>query len=278
MRLFDLLKYFFYFCFMDKTLTVIQKICSQWQFNLKLGREYNTPLSIGFSDGYFELLTCVEHELKGTGSISHGYDHNNHDETKGTSWVQPKKCNKCEAKIHFFTEKCICGSTDIKYVNDSRWGIDAKAHFEHKVNNYHLWILYPKTYSHNCKTFYLKQFVIDSNNNAFKDILKVQLERSDSKSKNFMPFSSDFYISNPKEVSSFTITFDDLFEVVVGRNKPEPILYNQEVINLISKVLDLSFVNNKDTYLYEELLQYINIKEKKTSHGKERGTTKRRNQ
>jgi len=263
---------------MDKTLNVIQKVCSQWQYNLRLGREYNTPLSIGFSDGYYELLTCVEHELKGTGSISHGYDHDNHDETKGTSWVQPKKCNICRAKVHFFAERCICGCNNFSYINDSRWGIDAKSHFEHKVPNYHLWILYPESYSEECKVFYLKQYLISSTNEAFNGILDIQLKRSDSVSKNFIPFSSDFYISNPKEVSSFTIKFDDLFDIIVCRNEPEEIIYTKEIVSKLSKMISYSFVNNKDTYLYDELIPHINVGKKSTTHGKERGATTRRNQ
>jgi hypothetical protein len=68
---------------MDKTLNIIQQLCSQWPFKLTLGKTYNTPLSIGFADDETELLTCSENNIKGTGSISYGYDHNNHDETKG---------------------------------------------------------------------------------------------------------------------------------------------------------------------------------------------------
>jgi hypothetical protein len=263
---------------MDKTLNVIEKACSLWQYNLKLGKTYNTPVSIGFSDGYYELLTCVEHDLKGTGSISHGYDHNNGAETKGTSWVQPKKCNDCGAKIHFFAENCICGSNNFKYINDSRWGIDANAHFVHKVPDYHLWVLYPETYTFKCKKFFLKQYIISSSNQAFNEILKVQLDKGNSNGKNFIPYSSDFYVSNPKEVSSFTIIFDDVFDIIVDREVTQTIVYNDEIIRQISPMLDKSFIHNKDNYLYEELIPYINVRDKKTTHGKERGTTKRRNQ
>jgi hypothetical protein len=261
---------------MDKTLNVLRQFCSQWQSNLKLGKTYNTPLSIGFEDAGFELLTCIEHNIKGTGSISHGYDHNNHDETKGTSWVQPKKCKDCDSKVHFFSEKCSCGSISFKFINDSRWGINAKAHFDYNVQNYHLWILIPKTYSHDCKVFDLKQYMINGNNKPFNDILKVQLDRSFSKSKNFTPFSSDFYASNPKEISSFTIVFDETFGVDIIRNQTKDIIYNKNVVKKMKEMMDLSFINNKDTYHYEELLPYINVKNKKTSHGKLRGETKRR--
>jgi hypothetical protein len=261
---------------MDKTLNVLRQFCSEWQSNLKLGKTYNTPLSIGFEDARFELLTCVEHDIKGTGSISHGYDHNNHDETKGTSWIQPKKCDNCQGKVHFFSKTCACGSENFKYINDSRWGIDANAHFIYKVRMYHLWVLLPESYSHDCTVFKLKQYIIDGNNKPFNDILEVQLERSSSKGKNFLPFSSDFYASNPKEISSFTIVFDEIFGVDVTRNQTEEIVYTKDIVKKMMTMMDLSFLNDKDTYHYDELLPYINVKNKKTSHGKLRGETKRR--
>lgn len=265
---------------MDKTLSVIEKLCSLWEYNIKMGRKYNTPLSIGFSDEQVELLTCVEHNLKGTGSISHGYDHDNQEETKFVSLVQPKKCVKCGSKMHFFTEKCICGSNDFKYVNDSRWGIDSNAHFEYKIPFYHLWVLYPDNYEYTCNKFYLKQYVIDSNNKAFNDILEVQMERGKTNNKNYLPYSSDFFISNPKEVSSFEILIDNLYGVVVTRQKVNDIIFDTKIINKLKRdrVLESSFLNIKDNYLYEELLPYINIKDKKTLHGKKRGKTTRRNQ
>jgi hypothetical protein len=261
---------------MDKTLNVLRQFCSQWKFNLKLGKTYNTPLSIGFEDSVYELLTCVEHNIKGTGSISHGYDHDNHDETKGTSWIQPKKCVSCCCKVHFFSDKCLCGSEDFKYINDSRWGIDTKAHFDYKINKYHLWILYPETYSDKCRKFSLKEYIIDANNTVFNDILEVQLEKGSSNSKNFQPFSGDFYVSNPKENSSFTIVFDETFGVEVCRNKTESIVYDKNIVKKMMKMMNTDFSNNKDTYLYKDLLPYINVKNKKTSHGKLRGETKRR--
>jgi hypothetical protein len=261
---------------MDKTLTTLQQLSSLWQTKLKLGKTYNTPVSIGLDDAEYELLSCIEHDMKGTGSISHGYDHDNQDETKGTSLVQAKKCDKCDGKVHFFSEKCGCGSNKFKYINDSRWGIDANAHFTYGVKNYHLWVLYPKLYSHECRVFELKQYLIDGNNTAFKEILEVQMERGKNNHKNFLPFSGDFYVSNPKEVSSFTITFDETFGLYVRRNEAETILYDKNILKKMKKMLDSSFDNNKDTYLYEEIAPYINVKNKKTSHGKERGKTNRR--
>ena len=144
---------------MDKTLITIKNLTRTWFEKINLGKKYNTPISIGFSDDEFELLTCIEHNIKGTGSISHGYDHDNKDETKGTSLVQPKKCTNCGGKLHFFAEKCSCNSTDFEYISDSRWSIDSKAHFEYGIPLYHLWVLYPEKNSYDCNKFYLKQYL-----------------------------------------------------------------------------------------------------------------------
>jgi hypothetical protein len=261
---------------MDKTLAVLNKFCSNWQEKIKLGKKYNSPLSLGFNDGEFELLSCVENNLMGTGSISHGYDHTNKDETKGTSWIQPKKCKKCESKLHFFSEKCSCDSSDMEYINDSRWGIDVVAHFKYQLQNYRLWFLYTDKFNFDCNTFYLNQFVINSDNINFQKILKVQESRSDSRYKNFLPNSSDFYACNPVEESSFKINFDEIHGTIVERLSTNQIIYTQEIIKKMNKIIDLNLLPKKDTYQYEELLPHINIEGKKTSHGKNRGITNRR--
>lgn len=261
---------------MDKTVTVIQNLSNSWHYKINLGQLYNTPFSINFTDNECELFTCIEHGLKGTGSASHGYDHDNKDETKSLSLVQPKKCKSCNSKVHFFKDKCDCGSEIFDYINDSRWGIDCAAHFKYDVQNYHLWILEPVIYDYTCREFSFKQFIIDSKNKIFNEILHIQLTKGAIHSKNFLPNSSDFYASNPVEVCRFRIKIDDVFGVMVSRENPEKIVYDQSVIKKMSKVLGSAFLNNKDVYLYEELTPYINILDKKTTHGKNRGETSRR--
>jgi len=260
---------------MDKTWAIIQNLCFNWFTKYRLGIEFNTPISIGFSDEEYELLTCSEEGIKGMGASSYGYDHNNNDETKGTSLVQPKICS-CGARIPFFLKKCNCGSENFKYMSDSRWGIDSLAHFKYEPPNYHLWVLYPQENDYRCKTFFLKRFVIDSSNKHFTEILKIQNTKGSSKNKNFLPFSSDFYASNPIEKSSFKITLDELYGVYVERNEVENIVYTKDILKKMSKILDKDFLIEKDIYLYEEISEKINIMDKKTSHGKSRGETNRR--
>jgi hypothetical protein len=261
---------------MDKTLITIKNLTRTWFEKINLGKKYNTPISIGFSDDEFELLTCIEHNIKGTGSISHGYDHDNKDETKGTSLVQPKKCTNCGGKLHFFAEKCSCNSTDFEYISDSRWSIDSKAHFEYGIPLYHLWVLYPEKNSYDCNKFYLKQYVIDANNEHFIEILKTQNELGKSKNKNFLPFSADFYASNPIEITSIIINFDQDFGIVVERNKTKTIEYDEKILKKMSKTLNKNFKIIKYIYQYNEIFEFIDIKNKKTTHGKERGKTIRR--
>jgi hypothetical protein len=262
---------------MDKTLNVLNILCNDWKYKLLLGREYNTPLSIGFSDSEYEVLTCTEHDLKGTGSISHGYDHNNKDETKSLSLVQPKECFVCKSKVHFFAEICECGSNNFKYISDSRWGIDCEAHFKYSVPKYHLWILKPDSYNPKCKKFYLEQYVIESDNKPFNQILKIQMEKGKNRNKNFLPYSADFYASNPIHVSSFTIVIDDIFGVIITRNLVKEINYSCDIIKKMKPYLvEDDFLCEKDNYHYNEIIKYININGKKTSHGKKRGKTTRR--
>lgn len=260
---------------MDKTKIIIQNLSFNWFTKYKLGIEFNTPVTIGFSDEEFELLTCAEECIKGMGSSSYGYDHDNNSETKGISLVQPKICS-CGARVPFFSSKCNCASEVFKFMNDSRWGIDCVAHFKFKIPNYHLWVLYPEINHHNCKRFYLKQFIIDSSNRHFQEILKVQISKGASKNKNLLPFSCDFYASNPIEKSSFIITLDDIYGVYVERNKIENIIYTKDILKKMSKVLTKDFQIEKDIYHYDEIYNFINIIEKKTSHGKSRGETTRR--
>lgn len=263
---------------MDKTVSAIQTFASPWMDMINYGRDFNCPISVEFDDKVYELFTCIEHGLKGTGSNSYGFDHSDHSETKSLSYVQPKKCNDSNTKVHFFKEKCDCGSENFNYQNDSRWGIDSHAHFKYKIPRYHLWILEPESYHASCREFILKQFIIDSNNQVFNEILKTQLKKGKTANKNFLPYSCDFYCSNPTEVSRFKIKIDNVFGVMVSREPVEKIIYDNVVIKKMSKVLNSSFLNNKDSYLYEELAPFINIEDKKTTHGKNRGKTNRREQ
>lgn len=261
---------------MDNTLSYLQKIVSNWHLDLKLGVKYNTPINIGITPDTAELITCMEENIKGTGSISHGFDHDNTDETKSLSLVQPKKCDNCKGKVHFFTKKCNCGGVKFEYINDSRWGIDCEAHFKYNPKGYHLWIFRPDKYNFDVNSFTLCRYYIDSTNKQFNDILSVQLNEGRGKSKNFLPDSKDFYTSKPIVKSKFRFTLESTLGFVVERLECEEIKYDKKVIKKMGKYLIDEFEDNKDIYLYEELVKFLDVYKYKTNHGKERGKTSRR--
>lgn len=261
----------------DYTKEAIKQLTCSWPYKIERGVQKNTPLSATIAKEEWEHLTCEEHNLMGTGAGSHSNDHNNGDETKGVSQVQAKDCNSCHKKLHFFTNQCECGCSSFEYHSDSRWGIDTKAHFEYNVPKYHLWVLRPQTMEPNCKVFTIEEYIIDSQNKNFNEILKIQYESPKSKHKNLVPFSSDFYASNPVMSCKFTIELTKNKEVIVERNTIVDIVYDQKIIKKIKSILSKDFLNNKDNYRYDDIKDYINVRIKKTSHGKNRGKTKRRN-
>jgi hypothetical protein len=65
-----------------------------------------------------------------------------------------------------------------EYHNDSRWSIDTKAHFEYEVPKYHLWVLKPQTMEPSCRVFIIEEYVIDSTNENFIEVLSYKSKES----------------------------------------------------------------------------------------------------
>lgn len=261
---------------MDNTLQFLKNISQPWITKMFEGSKWNYPISIGIGADEAELMTGLELKVRGTGSISHGFDHSNRGETKILNLVQPKECKECKSKIHFFSETCVnCGSTEFNYKKDTRWSIDVDAHFNHNVSGYYLWAFEPVEYNNSVKDFNLKMFFIDSNNENFIQVLNKQRE-SGAKQKNLLPYKSDFYVSNPIMKSFFNIRLDNVYGTIINRREVEEIKYNNEIIKILKPYLPKDFLSEKEDYSYKELSEYFNISNKKTSHGKDRGKTKRR--
>jgi len=267
-----------------KVIRFLEVLAKRWSTNIEYGRQLNLPMGVEISDTEYEALTCLEFGIKGTGKKSGDNDHDNGDETKGASKIRSKKCD-CGLTCHFFEEKCKCGSETFSYSDDNnktdvRWGIDTDAHFRYGVPKYHCWILEAENYNSKNKVFYLKLFTIDGKNEVFNEILKVQNE-SNSKHKNFIPYSKDFYASGPEYVSCYKINLNDDGTVSVTTEKVEKIRITKDMLldgRNLKKYLPNTFVPMKDTYLYEEVKQLFKVRKFKTSHGKERGKTTRRSE
>ena len=87
--------------------------------------------------------------------------------------------------------------------------------------------------------------------------------------------SADFYASNPKMVAKFKIILGDE-NAIVDRVSVENIIYDEKIIKILSEYLTESSNLTKKSYNYEEIKSHINIFQKRTTHGKERGETFRR--
>ena len=119
------------------------------------------------------------------------------------------KCNDCGKKVIFFDAVCRnCDSIDLKPLNDSRWGIDSEAgvKYHSDLDNYILQVLEPKYNLPNCRTFIYKYYVVNSNNKYFVDYIQNQYDNGKKKNCNFVPYSFDFYMSEPIKLIEIEIT------------------------------------------------------------------------
>lgn len=262
---------------------LMDAVTPTWLKRIEYGMKWDLPIGVDMNKTDYEALTCAYYDLKGTGKSSGDNDHNDGSETKGASKIRPKTC-KCGNVCHYFDEKCKCGLSEFTYSDDNnstdvRWGIDSVAHFKYKVPKYHFWILEAENYNAQNKTFYLKLYTILGDNRVFNDILQVQSESS-SKHKNFIPYSKDFYASNPKYMACFKIILNEITgKILITSEVVEDLIITKKILvqnRGIKKYLPKYFVPQKDTYLYEEIEPLLNVRNYKTSHGKERGNTTRR--
>jgi hypothetical protein len=120
-------------------------------------------------------------------------------EVKTCCHIQPKKCKKCSKKTPYYQENCsYCNNNEFKKISDSRFGIDAKAHFEYKSLLKDYLLIY---INHIDNTIKISVFVIKSDNIYFNNYIKNQLDKSEkSNTCNLVPFSYDFYSSGPIKI------------------------------------------------------------------------------
>jgi hypothetical protein len=265
----------------NKVIEFIKVITQSWPKKIQFGIELNLPIALDINKTDWEALSCLQYGIKGTGKNSGDNDHDNGDETKGANKIRAKSC-KCGKTSHWFSKVCVCGLEEFDYTDDNlktdvRWGIDTSAHFKYNVPKYHLWILEAANYDPSNRMFYLKSYTISNENRVFNDILKVQNE-SGTKTKNFIPYSKDFYASNPKCDACYKIELDDSTgTVTVTSEKVDDIILSKQIIiKKLKKYLPKSFNPNKDTYHYDEIEKFLNVYLYETTHGKPRGKTTRR--
>jgi hypothetical protein len=265
-----------------KLVGLLTYYSQMWHKSLNMERTMGISLRLSFSfpdiDRFGEALFGVLSGLKGSGTKGSGADLTDgriQDEVKTANLCQPSKCTEksCKKSSPWSDTVCAhCGSSKIKKMSDSRFGISASAHLkdiatlrqycfvaiEHVVDD----------------KFSITAWTIQANDPYFTSYVNEQAKQS-SKTCNLLPRSFDFLMSGAKQVLKVTMTLptDIAIEPTVGEidrsEIAEPIPYS--VLNGAErKALGLE---KGESIAVERAKQVLSARKK--SHGKARGTTSR---
>ncbi len=217
----------------------------------------------------FALNDCIGTPSNGGGA----FDADNGSEVKCVFYAQPLECKQCGAKVHYYAEKCRCGSTDLKPKQDTRWGIDAGSHFKYLENiPYYLFVaVTPLSKDIENLRFNIDVYRIQADDPIFNKILRHQVDHGAVKHKNFMPFGRDFYMSSPTQVLSVNITVGDSISYDYVCRVPTWLTTIKT--NLFTKA-EQDLLNNVPVVDVDTAYQVIGLG--KSTHGKARGETHRK--
>ena len=228
------------------------------KFGIRIRQSIDRNLDLFFTNkgDCGEYLGSLVSDKLGTGSGGSGFDLSDGslaDEVKFACLIQPSRCNECGSKVLFFEKECRrCNSTDLKPLNDSRWSIDTDAgiKYHEEMDNYILQLLEPKEYTSSCRTFIYKYYIVDAHNKYFLNYLQNQYNGGSKKTANFIPYSFDFYMSEPiklieieievgEEGNEYNTIFWDLENTTV-EEMPTSILRKKELHTLLDNI-DISY-------------------------------------
>lgn len=243
--------------------------------------KYNTGIT--FDTGTFgEVLTCIIFDCYGSGTQGGAsFDTSRGDEVKTLFFAsQAKECNKCGFKCSFFMKSCVkCESSDFTYKKDTRAGIDSKTHFRYysELNNYVIYAIEPESYHFDCRKFTIKGYLIKKDNKFFNEMLQIQKEYS-AGHKNLLITSIEFDMSCPSLFLKASVTIEEIVKCEIQNIS---YTYEEQHVAQISKN---KFKRNYKKYLpfineerYNPIKNIINVEPAKGTHGKKRGTVRRKN-
>ena len=248
------------------------------------GLRREIKLSLGFNDGvsfdtgkFGERVNFVLHNTKGIPSNGGcAFDAENTSEAKGCNKAQTYECPDCGTKNNYYAHECAkCGGTDRKDPEDTRWGIDSKAHFKYadQMPYYCFTIITPVNRDVENPQFNIKVYRIDAKNEFFNDVLRYQLEHGKKAHKNFMPLGRDFYMSSPQLLVECLVSVTDTVSVQFYEFNLEGRQIETMPIDLFTKAEQEKLQSCAGTCLISEAVETIGVK--KSTHGKERGTLNR---
>jgi len=236
------------------------------------------PFSFPDIDRFGEALFGLHFDLKGSGTKGSGADlvparANFQDEVKTVNLCQPSRCNKCDRRSPWSDVVCAhCGSTDLKKMSDSRFGISASAH-QKDVSTIRQYDLIAIEHV-DADTFRATAWVIDAKDPYFTTYVEEQAKQT-SKTCNLLPRSFDFMMSGAKQVLQVDMTLpqDITKEPTVGEiNRKEVV---EDIPWSLLKPAEREALGlAKDQTVTVEHAKKVLVARKK-AHGKARGETSR---
>lgn len=247
--------------------------------SLMIERKYKSSnISFAFTDisRFGEGLCSILSGFKGSGGKGSGFDLTNGtkaNEVKTVCFCQPHKCKKCGSSVPWTSNTCAnCNSTELKTITDSRFGISAKAHVKYKDELETYWLVLIEHDSEDI--FKITVWTLKSDNKYFTNYINQQ-NKFASTTCNLLPYSYDFYMSNPIQRLQIHIRLPE-------SHMDDPSIVNMEYkdteIEMPCSILtrpELSKLglNASDTISISEANDILTCRPK--THGKKRGDTKR---
>jgi hypothetical protein len=254
-----------------------------WQNSLEMERTEGKSLRMPFSfpdiDRFGEALFGALSGLKGSGSKGSGADLTDgriQDEVKTVNLCQPSKCTekKCEKSSPWSDTICAhCGSSKLKRMKDSRFGILSTTHLKNiaTLRQYCLVAIehvVDDEFSITCWT-------IQAKNPYFTSYINNQAKAS-SKQCNLLPHSFDFLMSAPKQVMKVVMTLpsDMTIKPIVGGIDRSEFTLSIPCSVLTDKECKALGVKKDEFVTVERANEVLSARPK--THGKRRGETSRR--
>ena len=242
---------------------------------IKWSLDYNQGFT--FDTGKFgeRVLFIVENTRGVPSNGGCAFDSEKKSEAKCCFTAQTYICTDCNSKNNYYSDTCYkCGGTDRKDPGDSRWGIDATAHFTYKdeIPCYIFTHVEPLNKDAENPQYRIRVFRINSDNKMFNDILKHQVNAGKKAHKNFMPFKRDFYMCSPIPLVDCTIDITDSkvivdYDLYCPDNQDGLTRLPVDIFTKSERKLLTSTDNNYS--LIEEAIKKFGVKN--STHGKERG-------
>lgn len=216
-----------------------------------------------------------------TGVPSNGgcaFDADDKSEAKGADFTQTTKCLDCDTKNNFYRNTCVaCDSTNLKAPGDTRWGIDAKAHFLYfgEIPSYTLTTIVPLNNDADAPEWRIETYAIPADEPFFNAMLQKQIDAGKGAHKNFIPYSRDFYMSSPIHLMTAEVIVGDEVEVSYSHFDPDNTVCEDVMpaSRFTKAERETLGVDVDDMVSIADAVEIIGVKE--STHGKDRGTLNR---